>query len=147
MAERIVIPLYGPRGLRYDETESELRRILDRRGMHVAEPTELIPTRPEQPRPPTPEEQTQAEPPRTTPVSWPIWKKRKEAFCFADFNLRRADAAIPFEVSQFLPVEHEDLIIVIEAAPFLPSWTFEVVQEKARSLDITTLPIYVRGIR
>jgi hypothetical protein len=148
MAERVIIPLYGPLGLRYAETESELRLIVDRLGVHVAEPTELIPTRPEQPLQPAPEEQTQTEPARPTPISWPIRKRRKEAYCFADFDLRRAEpAAIPFQVSHFSPIEHEDLIIVIEAAQFLPSETFEIAQEQAENLGITILPIYVRGIK
>jgi hypothetical protein len=148
MAERIVIPLYGPRGLRYAGTESELRLIVDRLGVHVAEPTQLIPTRPEQPLQPTPEEQTQAEPTAPTPISRPIRIKRKEALCFADFNLRRAEpTVITFQASHFSPIEHEGLIIVIEAAQFLPNETFEIVQEQAESLDITVLPIYVRGIK
>jgi hypothetical protein len=144
MTERIIIPLYGPRRLKY----AEHPLVVPRLGVPVAEPTELIPARPERPIQPTPERPSRPEPRRATPPSWPRPRRRTnpEIAYFANPPLRgRSPQVIDFEEEYFSPIEHRGLIVVIETASFVPRETFEIVREHAEESGLI-IPIYVRGI-
>lgn len=149
---RIIIPLYGPRGLRFDPHPL----IVERLGVPVAEPTGPTRTRPERPFQPSPEDPNRHEPRRTTPREWPKPVRRDipDIAYFADPYLRGRSPEViefaekyasPIEHRYFSPIEHHGLIVVIEAAPFLPRETFEIVQEHAEQSGVV-IPIYVRGI-
>lgn len=151
---RITIPLYGPSALGYAQTESELRLIVDRLGVHVAEPTELVPTRPEQPLRHTTEEETQV-PPRTVPppIAVPpypsetgeVFDEVADVFYFRGVDLQHLTPTV-LESVRFSPIQHKGLIYVIETASFLPSEALDIVQRQAEKRNIPILPIYVRRI-
>jgi hypothetical protein len=140
MVERvIIIPLYGPRGLRY----AEHPLIVPRLGVPVTEPQELIPPRPEEP--------AHAELAPAAPLPWAIPpeleedEEDEEVFWFARGDLRNArPTVISLEGASFSPIEHQGGIVVIESALFLPSATFDIVHEQAAKRGVTVLPIYVR---
>jgi hypothetical protein len=142
---RIIIPLYGPHGLRFDPHPL----IVERLGVPVAEPMELPSPLRELPFQPPPQEPNRPEPKRATPPDWPPPRRRKnpEIAYFADPYLRGiSPELIEFEDEYFSPIEHHGLIVVIGAASFLPRETFSIVEEHAERSGLI-IPIYVRGLK
>lgn len=130
---RIIIPLYGPRELRF----APHPLIVEHLGVPVAEPAELE----------LPIELVRGEPVDLDPDLDPDEPEIGVVHYFHDPDVRGvAPTYIQFEAERFSPIEHEGVIFVIEAASFVPRETFDIVQARAESLDITALPIYVRGI-
>jgi hypothetical protein len=128
--QRIVIPLYGPRELGY----AKHPLIVPHLGVHVAEPAELM----------RPLERFQGEP--VDPDLDPPEPEHGVVHYFYEPDVQGVvPTYIRFEAERFSPIEHEGVIFVIEAASFVPRETFDIAQTRAENLDITVLPIYVRG--
>jgi hypothetical protein len=131
--QRIIIPLYGPRELRFDPHPL----IVEHLGVRVVEPAELE----------WPIELVRGEPVDLDPDLDPDEPEIGVVHYFHYPDVRGvAPTYIQFEAERFSPIEHEGVIFVIEAASFVPRETFDIVQTRAESLGITALPIYVRGI-
>lgn len=141
MAERTTIPLYGPLGLGY----AEHPLIVPHLGVRVAELTDLIQTRPEQPVQPTPEEPDQ---PGPLIVRMPPEEEHGVVECLHHIDPGDPEpTVIELAEPSLFPIEHQGHILVIEAASFLPRLMFDIAQERAEKWDITVLPIYVRRIK
>jgi hypothetical protein len=156
VAERIIIPLYGPLGLEYEEHPL----IVPHLGVLGVDLTELVP-----PSAGQPSETTEAEQAVPVPFASPIPPDleeedeeekeevfseigAEEVFWFQHGDLRQAKPRVTaLEGARFSSIQHQGLIVVIEASPFLPRATFDFVHEEAARRDITILPIYVRRIR
>lgn len=140
MAERIRILLYGPRALRYASHELVVPHL----GVEVTEPPRLVPlppAAPTRPLPPVPEPVTRP------PGNRPKRRKTTEINYFRGAELRDEPEVFDIESGvYFQPIEHEGLIVVIEAATFLPRETFERTFKRAERWDVSVIPIYVRRI-
>jgi len=131
--QRIIISLYGPRDLEY----AKHPLIVPHLGVHVAEPAELERSF----------EWVQGKPVDLDPDLEPTEPEPGVVHYFHDPDVQgAAPTYIQFPAERFSPIKHEGIIFVIEAASFVPRETFDIAQARAENLDITVLPIYVRGI-
>jgi hypothetical protein len=132
--QHIILPLYGPRELAY----AKHPLIVPHLGVRVTEPAELE----------WPIERVQGEPVDLDldPDLEPGEPEPGVVHYFYESNVQGVvPTYIHFEAERFSPINHEGVIFVIEAASFVPRETFDIAQARAESLDITVLPIYVRG--